>query len=73
MGGGAAASTGFQFREPSFTFGGQESLMAVPFLVCSYGRRHFHFIMYTHIHIYLHKITPCVSTQLNILAVIEHD
>ena len=47
--------------------------MAVPFLVCSYGRRYFHFIMYTHIHIYLHKITPCVSTQLNILAVIEHD
>ena len=30
---------GSQFGEPSFTFGGQKSLMAVTFLV--YGRRYF--------------------------------
>jgi hypothetical protein len=34
-----AASVGSQFWEPSFTFGGQKSLMAVTFLV--YGRRYF--------------------------------
>ena len=32
-GGGRAASAGLQFGEPSFTFGGQRSLMAVRFLV----------------------------------------
>ena len=70
-----AASTGSQFGEPTFTFGGQKLLMAVTFLVCSYGRRYCHFIMYTyiHIHIYLHKIRPCVNTQLNILAITEYD
>ena len=41
--GGMAASDGSQFGEPSFTFGGQKSLMAVTFLVDEYGRRYFHF------------------------------
>ena len=40
---GAAASPGLQFWKPSFTFGGQKSLMAVTFLVYQYGRRYFHF------------------------------
>ena len=31
------------FGEPSFTFGGQKSLMAVTFLVYWHGRRYFHF------------------------------
>ena len=39
-----AALAGSQFWEPSFTFGGQKSLMAVTFLVDEYGRRCFHFI-----------------------------
>ena len=38
---GLAASSGSQFWEPSFTFGGQKSLMAVTFLIYWYGRRHF--------------------------------
>ena len=40
---GAAASCGLQFWEPSFTFEGQKSLMAVTFLAYWYGRRYFHF------------------------------
>ena len=40
---GVAASAGSLFWEPSFTFGGQKSLMAVTFLVYWYGRRYFHF------------------------------
>ena len=40
---GVAASAGLQSGEPSFTFGGQKLLMAVTFLVSSYGRRYFHF------------------------------
>ena len=38
-----AASVGSQFGEPSFTSGGQKSLMAVTFPVYWYGRRYFHF------------------------------
>ena len=32
-GGGVAASAGSQFWEPSFTFGGQKLLRAVPFFL----------------------------------------
>ena len=39
---GVAASAGSQFGEPSFTFGGQKSLMAVIILIYWYGRRYFH-------------------------------
>ena len=39
---GVAASAGSRFGEPSLTFGGQKSLMAVTFLVCWCGRRYFH-------------------------------
>ena len=42
------ASAGSQFWEPSFTFGGQKSLMAVTFLVYWHGRRYFHFTQVTH-------------------------
>ena len=37
MGEGVSASTGSQFGEPSFTFGGQKSLMAVTFVVYWYS------------------------------------
>ena len=40
---GVAEFSGSQFGERSFTFGGQESLMAVIFLVYRYGRRYLHF------------------------------
>ena len=40
---GVAASVRSQFWEPSFTFGGQKSLMAVIILLYWYGRRYFHF------------------------------
>ena len=39
---GVAASARSWFGEPSLTFGGQKSLMAVTFLVCWCGRRYFH-------------------------------
>ena len=35
--------SGSQFGEHSFTFGGQELLMAVIFLVYQYSKRYFHF------------------------------
>ena len=34
-----------QFWEPSFTFGGQKSLMAMTFLVYWHGKRYFHFTL----------------------------
>ena len=40
---GLTASVGCQFWEPSFTFGGQKSTMAMIFPVYCYGRRYFHF------------------------------
>ena len=40
-----AVSAPSQFREPSFTFGGQKSLMAVTLLIYCYGRRYFHFTL----------------------------
>ena len=40
---GMVTSLGWKFGEPSFTFGGQKSLMAVTFLVYQYCRRYFHF------------------------------
>ena len=43
---GVAASTGSQFWEPSFTFEGQRSLMALTFFVYWYGRRYFHFTVW---------------------------
>ena len=45
---GLVASAGSQFWEPSFTFGGQKSLMAVTFLVYWHGKRRFHFTQVTH-------------------------
>ena len=39
---GVAASAGSQFGEPSLTFGGQKSLMAVIILIYWYGRGYFH-------------------------------
>ena len=44
--GGVAASTGLQFWEPSFVFGGQKLLMAVTFLVYWYVSRYFHFSLW---------------------------
>ena len=41
LGGGGICSS--QLGEPSFSFGGQKSLMAVTFLAYWYGRRYFHF------------------------------
>ena len=41
----AVASGGWKFWEPSFTLGGQTSLMAVTFLVYWYGRRYSHFTL----------------------------
>ena len=35
------ASAGLKFGEPSFTFGGQKSLMAVTLLANQYGRKYF--------------------------------
>ena len=40
---GVAACAGLQFGEPSCTFGGQKSLMAVAFFMDWYGKRYFHF------------------------------
>ena len=45
---GLVASAGSQLWEPSFTFGGQKSLMTVTFLVSWHGRRYFHFRQVTH-------------------------
>ena len=51
---GVAVSTPSQFGEPSFTFGGQKSLMAVTFLIYWYGSRYFHFTVLHHDHKFDH-------------------
>ena len=45
-----ATSSGSQFWEPSFTFGGQKLLMAVTFLVPWSGKRYFHFTVLSYCH-----------------------
>ena len=60
---GVETSTGSQFGGPSFTFGGQKSLMAVMYFVCWYGWRSFHFTMVSKWQLYPKIVTKAMMVE----------